>query len=91
MLLLCAKGRADINQFSDILNRGVDPDIYDQVSRIIIILFKRCMCMNALQIGRHPLWYAVDHKRADLVHLLLENKADVNLTTINVTTLTALY
>lgn len=46
--------------------------------------------MIALQIGRHPLWYAVDHKRADLVHLLLDNKADVDLTTINVTTLTAL-
>ena len=37
-----------------------------------------------LQHGRYPLWYAVEYERADLVLLLIENKADVDLTS-NVT------
>ena len=83
---MCEIGTAGISEFSHLLNLGVDPDIRDKV-----LCSKHCsvcyqLLVTSLQEGWFPLWYASDHARADLLQLLIEYRADVNLTMNDVRT-----
>ena len=73
---------ADIDFFSFFLKQGVDPNIFDRVGSIelmIVAAIRIFFC--SLQDGYHPLAHTTYSGRQDLVEVLIEHGADVDLAT----------
>ena len=72
---------ADVELFSSFLEQGVDPDVCDEVSSAVIMIVGSCHdnTVDHLQRGFHALGYAIYYGRENLVELLIQYHADVNL------------
>ena len=72
---------ADIDLFSSFLEQGVDPNIFNEVSTAVIMIVGSCHdnTVDHLQRGFHALFYAIYNGREDLVKLLMQYHADVDL------------
>ena len=77
---------ADIDLFLFFLKEGVDPNVCDKVSNVVVMIVAVCnrchlLRVDNLQLGKHPLFYATNCGRQDLAGLLIEHGADVDLVT----------
>ena len=67
--------------FSFFLKEGIDPNVSDKVSNVEVMMVAVIITVSHLQDDRHPLFYATYSGRQDLVELLMEHGADVDLAT----------
>ena len=82
LLFLCSSGTGDISEFQYLLSQpGLDTNIYNKVRCIVVITLEPYTLIGSLhpQNGRTPLYWLSAYSRTELVQLLLEHGAEVDL------------